>query len=104
MGKQIILSTSSLVFLLPFIFMVEEIDIVFAILAGLFSGISALFLYARWNYGFLEELGIPVVKPHFLFGSTFNARFNPVGYRNIGWMKKYGPVFGVIVEKIITCM
>lgn len=60
--------------------------------------IALLILYARWDYGLLEKLGIPVVPPHFLFGSTFECRFKPIGYRDVDWMRKYGPVFGVRVN------
>lgn len=57
--------------------------------------IAILISYARWNYGSLEKLGIPVVRPHFILGSTFNTRFTPIGYRDIAWMKEYGSIFGV---------
>ena len=57
--------------------------------------ICGLIIYARWNYGFLENLGIPVVNPHFLFGSMFTTRFVPIGYRDVAWMKEYGQIFGV---------
>ncbi len=65
------------------------------ILAVILCVISIVILYARWNYGVLEKMGIPVVKPHFLFGSTFLTRFKPIGYRDIDWMKEHGSVFGV---------
>lgn len=65
------------------------------ILAVFLCLISIAIIYARWHYGVLEKLGIPVVKPHFLFGSTFSTRFKPIGYRDIDWMKEHGQVFGV---------
>lgn len=71
------------------------IPLLTVILAVLVGVISIVIIYARWNYGFLEKLGIPVVKPHFLLGSTFLTRFKPIGYRDIDWMKEYGSVFGV---------
>ncbi|XP_037045845.1 cytochrome P450 3A56-like [Bradysia coprophila] len=66
-----------------------------ALVAVVICIISGLIIYARWNYGFLEDLGIPVVKPHFLFGSMFTTRFIPIGYRDVAWMKEYGQIFGV---------
>lgn len=57
--------------------------------------IIGLIIHARWKYGTLERLGIPVVKPHFLFGSLFNSRFTPTGWRDVKWMKEKGQVFGV---------
>ncbi|ODM98968.1 Cytochrome P450 3A56 [Orchesella cincta] len=54
-----------------------------------------LALYARWNYGVLETLNIPVVKPHFLLGSAFQYRNMITGYRDIELMKQYGQVFGL---------
>lgn len=66
-----------------------------AVVAFVLCIISALILYARWNYGSLEKLGIPVVKPHFILGSTFTTRLTPIGYRDISWMKEHGPIFGV---------
>jgi len=65
------------------------------ILALILCVISIVIIYARWNFGVLEKMGIPVVKPHFLLGSTFLTRFKPTGYRDIDWMKEYGSVFGV---------
>ncbi|CAL8080029.1 unnamed protein product [Orchesella dallaii] len=39
--------------------------------------------YARWNYGILEQLGIPVVRPSFIFGS------DPQGYRKVQHLEDY---------------
>lgn len=65
------------------------------VIAGVLCIVSLLILYARWNYGYLEELGIPVVKPHFILGSLFSTRFEPIGNRDIALMKEHGPIFGV---------
>ncbi|CAL8110949.1 unnamed protein product [Orchesella dallaii] len=65
------------------------------VLAFLLSLVILLALYARWNYGVLENLNIPVVKPHFLLGSTFQYRSLTVGYRDVELMRKYGQVFGM---------
>ncbi|KAJ6642747.1 Cytochrome P450 3A56 [Pseudolycoriella hygida] len=76
------------------------------VLAVVICIISLLILYARWNYGFLESLGIPVAEPHFIFGSLFSTRFTPIGYRDVDLMKKYGPLFGVYAgrqPKIYVC-
>lgn len=65
------------------------------VVAVVLCAISLLILYARWNYGLLEKLGIPVVQPHLVLGSSFSTRFTPEGYRGIAWMKEHGPIFGV---------
>lgn len=65
------------------------------VVAGVLCIISLFIWYARWNYGFLEDLGIPVVKPHFILGSLFSTRFEPIGYRDVALMKEHGPIFGV---------
>lgn len=70
------------------------------LVAGVLSIIGLLILHARWNYGVLENLGIPVVKPHFILGSLFLTRFEPIGYRDVALMKEYGPMFGVSSERI----
>jgi len=57
--------------------------------------IGALIIYARWNYGRLEALGIPVVKPNFIFGSTFNVHNELTSSIDIERFRKYGPVWGV---------
>ena len=57
--------------------------------------VASLILYARWNYGVLESLGIPVVKPHFLLGSTYNFHNEMATDVDIARFKKYGPVYGV---------
>lgn len=65
------------------------------VVAAVLSIVSLLIVYARWNYKCLEDLGIPVVKPHFILGSLFSTRFVPIGYRDVALMKEYGQVFGV---------
>lgn len=57
--------------------------------------ITTLIVYARWHYGTLEKLGIPVVKPHFLLGSNWETRFEQIGYRDVERVKVYGSVYGV---------
>ena len=54
-----------------------------------------LILYARWNYGKLEKLGIPVVKPHFLLGSSHDMHTKINHLEDYERMKKHGKVFGV---------
>jgi hypothetical protein len=57
--------------------------------------VVGLILYARWNYGSLEKLGIPVVPPHFFLGSA------PTNYKELSHIqdeeraRKYGPIYGV---------
>ncbi|CAL8098958.1 unnamed protein product [Orchesella dallaii] len=65
------------------------------ILGGLICIVVGLYIYARWNFGTLEKLGIPVVEHHPLLGSV-KEMYKEVGALNdIKWMNKYGPVFGV---------
>ena len=66
--------------------------IVLLTIAGI---IASLILYARWNYGVLEALGIPVAKPHFLLGSTYNAHNELTSSVDIDRLRTYGPVYGV---------
>ncbi|ODM98397.1 Cytochrome P450 3A40 [Orchesella cincta] len=62
---------------------------------GLICIVAALYIYARWNFGTLEKLGIPVVEHHPLLGSV-RQMYKEVGALNdIKWMHKYGQVFGV---------
>ncbi len=58
--------------------------------------IVSLIIYARWNFGKLEKMGIPVVKPHFLLGSTHDLYKIPAPEQDILWMEQYGGFFGVI--------
>jgi len=60
-----------------------------------------LILYARWNYGILEAMHIPVVKPHFLLGSTYNAHNEVGGEADLRRFKKYGSIYGVCIAQII---
>lgn len=73
----------------------DSLTICGVVLSTVLCVISLLIIYARWNYGFLEALGIPVVKPHFILGSLFSTRFDPIGYRDVELMKKHGQIFGV---------
>lgn len=58
--------------------------------------ITSLFFYARWNFGILESLNIKVVERlHFILGTTFDSHLVNNGLRDIEWMCKYGPIFGV---------
>ncbi len=70
-----------------------------AVVSGVLCIIALLIVYARWHYGYLEKLGIAVVKPHFILGSLFTTRFKPIGYRDVEFMKEYGPIFGVSLRK-----
>lgn len=67
------------------------ISIIFMILIAL-----GLVSYARWNFGSLEKLGIPVVqRDHFLLASALLPYQKPGGIVDTEHMKKYGSVFGV---------
>ena len=57
--------------------------------------LTALIVYARWNYGVLEKLGIPVIKPFLIFGSEYKESFVISRNEEIRRLKKYGTVYGV---------
>jgi cytochrome P450 family 3 subfamily A len=61
---------------------------------------ALLVIYARWHYGELEKLGIPVVKPHFLLGSSPNSHKIVNQLEDCEWLKKYGDVFGVYTGRV----
>ena len=54
-------------FLSPLIMLAIAIGIV--VISVALICVAAL-TYIRWHYGSLEKLGIPVVKPHFILGSS----------------------------------
>lgn len=54
-----------------------------------------LLIYARWEYGELEKMGIPVVAHHPLLGSTREIYNTVGGLNDVKWMEKYGKIFGV---------
>jgi len=64
------------------------------LLAVLLVGIVSLIIYARWNYGTLEALGIPVVKPFLFFGSNYNEYKLVLSDVSIERLKKYGQIYG----------
>lgn len=77
--------------------MIETILIVFLTSV---AGLAAfLIFYARWHYGTLEKLGIPVAKPHFLLGSDPDGHTFVHVEKDLERYRKYGPVFGVKYEK-----
>ncbi|ODM99103.1 Cytochrome P450 3A56 [Orchesella cincta] len=55
----------------------------------------ALIVYARWNYGTLEKMNIPVVKPSFLLGSTPDLHLKVQHLEDVLRFQKHGKVFGV---------
>ncbi|CAG7728398.1 unnamed protein product [Allacma fusca] len=55
----------------------------------------ALVVYARWNYGFLEKLGIPVEPPTFMLGSCPDIYKKYPALEDIRRFKQYGSIFGV---------
>jgi len=72
-----------------------------AVLIGLiFVGVVGLVIYARWYHGTLEQVGIPVIKPHWFLGSNPDAhkRIQPIV--DLERAKKYGHVYGVSSAKI----
>ncbi|CAL8110954.1 unnamed protein product [Orchesella dallaii] len=71
---------------------VEAVAVILAIFIVI---VSCLVLYARWNYGKLEKMGIPVIKPHFLLGSTYDLFKKAPPVQDVEWMNQFGSVFGV---------
>jgi hypothetical protein len=58
--------------------------------------VSALIIYARWNYGTLEKVqGLKVVKPAFVGGSEPFMYKKVVCHNDMQLTKEYGPVYGV---------
>lgn len=57
--------------------------------------IAGLIIYARWNFGTLEKMGIPVVPYHPITGHARETYETVGGLNDIIWNKKYGPIFGV---------
>jgi hypothetical protein len=64
--------------------------------------ITSLVIYARWNYGTLEAMGIPVIKPFFILGSTPDLHRKVAHFEDIERFKKYGSVYGVS-QKLKPC-
>jgi len=72
-------------------------DLLLYLAAAIAVFIIVAITYARWNFGTLEKLGIPVEKPkHFLYGSAIEYFEDICQLNEIKRMQKYGPVFGVI--------
>lgn len=72
------------------------LEVALALLAVSFVAICIFLIgYMRWNYGSLEKLGIPVVKPHFLLGSLPNRHLIIDHENDYKLFKKYGEIFGV---------
>lgn len=69
--------------------------IVLIVVAALISLVASLLVYARWNHGTLEKLGIPVIVDHPLLGSVKATHEEAGALKDIEWIKKYGQVFGV---------
>jgi hypothetical protein len=54
-----------------------------------------LILYARWHYGTLEGLGIPVMKPFLFLGSNYIDPYVRPREEEVRRLEKYGMVYGV---------
>ncbi|CAG7731625.1 unnamed protein product, partial [Allacma fusca] len=57
--------------------------------------LATLVLYARWHYGVLESMEVPVVPPTFLFGSLPDLHRRVTHDEDMKHFKKYGPIYGV---------
>ena len=75
--------------------------LLYAVLA-LFVVILSLITYIRWNYGFLESLGIPVEPPTLLFGSCPDIYLKYPHFEDIKRFQKYGSVFGVSKQDLCS--
>lgn len=74
-------------------------EIIFTVLAWILTvlvgAVVGLIIYARWNYGFLEGLGIPVIKPFLFLGSNYKESLLDVREEDIRRQRTYGGVYGV---------
>jgi len=61
----------------------------------LFPLIFIVIEYARWNYGTLEQLNIPVVSPSFIFGSDPQGHGKVQHLEDYRRVKEFGSVYGV---------
>lgn len=66
------------------------------LITGIVGLVAFLVIFARWHYGSLEKLGIPVAKPHFILGSDPDGHKIVYQERDLERFKQYGPVFGVM--------
>jgi len=71
-------------------------QLILIIIVGIIAlSFAALILYARWNYGKLNGLGFPVMKPTFLKGSVPDIHKHIQHFEDMKRFKKYGSVWGV---------
>lgn len=81
--------------------MILEIVAIFACV------VAGLWIYARWNFGTFEKMGIPVVEyTNPLLGSAPDIYTKIGGLNDVAWMGKYGKIFGVmchVKHKSIFC-
>lgn len=75
--------------------MVLIIEILSVLSALILTVAIGLIIYARWNFGTLEALGLPVVKPHWLLGSNYNSNELYHNWEDLKRAKELGPVYGV---------
>jgi cytochrome P450 len=80
-----------------FLFLLFNLNLPFVIYSLIALVVTALLLilYARWNYGFLEKLGIPVEPPTFVLGSCPDVYKKYPPLEDIRRFRKYGTIFGV---------
>lgn len=72
------------------------IFIFFTILFGGAALVGAcLIIYARWNYGTLESIGIPVMEPTFFLGSVPDLHLKVQTDEDISRYLKFGTIWGV---------
>jgi len=80
------------------------IPILLWILTGLLGLVAVLVVYTSWNYGSLEKLGIPVIKPFLIFGSNYMEAYLDIQKQDIERHRKYGDIYGVGTETGVHCI
>ncbi|CAG7716207.1 unnamed protein product [Allacma fusca] len=65
------------------------------LIALILTIVLGVILYGRWNYGILESMGVPVVKPSLFLGSIPDLHKKVIHEQDIEFFKKYGPIYGV---------
>lgn len=54
-----------------------------------------LIIFARWNYGKLDNLGFPIIPPSGIRGSIPNIHHKVQHYEDIKRFEENGPIWGV---------
>jgi len=76
--------------------------ILFLVVLLCFLVFIGLILYARWNYGVLEALEIPVIKPTLFMGSVPDLHMKVQTEQDILRFNEYGVNWGVSFHLIVS--